>query len=160
MKKETRTDCEKIFAKYMSDKGLIFKIVKEPLKINNKKTNSPTKQKNERNISTDTSLEMTNKYVKICSTSFVIRELQINTKMRYLYIPIEMVRSQKCVWSMEGLSEDCGTRTEMNCHGHSSQQVRSCGISEFYKGCQGNPEIGNTWVLSPLPYPFPTYWSF
>ena len=36
------TDWEKISAKHITDKGLVFKIYKEPLKCNNKKNKSGT----------------------------------------------------------------------------------------------------------------------
>lgn len=58
--KRQDTDPEKIFGKYISDKGLIAKIHKEPFKINNRKTNVPSKKG---------------------TKSFVIRELPIKTKM-------------------------------------------------------------------------------
>ena len=38
---------------------------------------------------------MANKHVKLCSTTFFIRELQIKTTMRYNYIPIIIVKIQK-----------------------------------------------------------------
>lgn len=43
--KQTRHSWEKTLARYISDKGLIFEIDKEHLKINNKKIRSQTKKK-------------------------------------------------------------------------------------------------------------------
>lgn len=40
-------------------------------------------------------LQMANQYIKICSRSLAIREIQINTTMRYHFISIRMVKITK-----------------------------------------------------------------
>ena len=78
------TDGEKIFAKDTSDKGLLFKICKELLKLDNKRTNTLIKKcvKELNRHLTKEDIQMTKKYMKTCSTSFAIREMQIKITMR------------------------------------------------------------------------------
>ena len=86
-------DWEKISAKDTSDKGLLSKMYKERFKVNNKKTNSPIKKWAKalnRHITTEDK-QMANKHMKRSSTSYVIREMKMKTRIRYRYIPVRVV---------------------------------------------------------------------
>jgi hypothetical protein len=89
--KRLPTECEKIFAIYTSDKGLVTRIYRELKKLNSPKINEPIKKwTTEPNRTFSKEIQMAKKHMKKCSPSLAIKEMQIKTSLRFHFTPVRI----------------------------------------------------------------------